>query len=166
MRMPGRSRTVGTPRSRSTSPGGGKRRAAAGCGVPSRKIADIEAAVRFVSTLSYVHPDRVGYLGVCASAQYVLAAMARGVPITSFAAVAGWFHDSVSVAPFYGGREGVELRLARAQEALDRYLRTGEIVRVPAYDPGNDRAAMFVEMDYYANADRGAVPAWSLRWPS
>ena len=40
------------------------------------------------------------------------------------------------------------------------YLQTGEVVTVPAYHPGDDRAGMAFEMDYYANPARGAVPEW------
>ncbi|MDQ3789869.1 MAG: alpha/beta hydrolase [Actinomycetota bacterium] len=127
--------------------------------VPQRKIADITAAARFVSSLSFVRPG-VGYLGVCASAQYALAAIAGGAPITSFVSVAGWFHDTASVAPFYGGVAGVTDRLDRARAALAEYHRTGTMPVVPAYESGNDRAGMFLELDYYADPGRGAVPAW------
>lgn len=136
--------------------GGGPRHAE----LPSRKIADIVAAASFVSTLSFVQPGGVGYLGVCASAQYALAAVAQGAPIRSYASVAGWFHDTTSVAPFYGGTEGVDIRLGRAEKALDVFTKTGEVVTVPAYDPGDDRSGMTLEMDYYANPTRGAVPEW------
>jgi hypothetical protein len=127
---------------------------------PSHKIADIIAAADFVSTLSFVHPERVGYLAVCATSQYALAAIAQGARIASFASVAGWFHDITTVAPFYGDFPGIDSRLERAEAALERYLQTGEVVTVPAYDPGNDRAGMFLEMDYYSNAARGAIPEW------
>jgi uncharacterized protein len=129
--------------------------------VPARKISDIMAAVDTVSTLSFVQPGGVGYLAVCASAQYVLAAIARGSRIASFAAVAGWFHDLPTVTPFYGGPVGVAARLARATEATDHYLATGEVRTVPAYRAGDDQAGMFLDMDYYANPARGNVPAWT-----
>ena len=128
--------------------------------LPSRKIADIAAAARFAASLSFVRPGGVGYVGVCASAQYALAAIASGAPITSFGSVAGWFHDTSSVAPFYGGVDGVRDRLDRAAVALGRLRSDGEIVTVPAYEANNDRAGMFLEMDYYANPARGAVPSW------
>jgi fermentation-respiration switch protein FrsA (DUF1100 family) len=137
--------------------GGGPRQAE----IPSRKIADITAAARQVSALSFVRPGAVGYLAICASAQYALAAIADGAPIASFASVAGWFHDTASVAPFYGGAEGVAMRLDRGRSALDKYLGTGEVRTVPAYENGNDRAGMFFELDYYASPGRGAVPAWT-----
>ncbi|WP_163508178.1 alpha/beta hydrolase [Fodinicola acaciae] len=129
--------------------------------MPTRKIADIKAVAAYVSTLSFVHPRKVGHLAVCASAQYGLAAIAAGAPISSFVSVAGWFHDLESVAPFYGGAEGVAGRLDRGRAALEDYRQTGAVRMVPAYDAGNDRAAMALPMDYYANSERGAVPAWT-----
>ncbi len=59
--------------------------------MPVRKIANINAVAEYVSTLSYVNPRTVGYLAVCASAQYVLAAITGGGAISSFVSVAGWF---------------------------------------------------------------------------
>jgi uncharacterized protein len=136
--------------------GGGQRQLE----LPARKIADITAAARYVSALSFVRPGSLGYLGVCASAQYALAAIATGAPITSFVSVAGWYHDTATVAPFYGGMSGVDDRLGLARAALDEYLRTGALPTVPAYEAGNDRAGMFFELDYYADPGRGAVPEW------
>ena len=128
--------------------------------LPSRKIGDVSAAARFAATQSFVAPGGISYLAVCASAQYAAAAIVQGAPIQSFASVAGWFHDTGSVAPFYGGDDGVRLRIERARAALDRYVDDGEVVTVPAYEVNNDRAGMFFELDYYANAERGAIPAW------
>jgi uncharacterized protein len=128
--------------------------------IPARKISDITAAAAYVANLSFVAPGKVGYLAVCASAQYALAAIAAGAPIASFVSVAGWFHDTASVAPFYGGASGVTMRLERSHAALDDYLRTGNLRMVPAYQAGNDRAGMFFELDYYASSERGALPAW------
>jgi fermentation-respiration switch protein FrsA (DUF1100 family) len=128
--------------------------------LPARKIDDMIAAARAVSTLSFVRPGAIGYLGICASAQYALRAIAAGAPIDAFASVAGWFHDAPTVAPFYGGAEGVGRRLERAAEALAAYQRSGEVRTVPAYEAGNERAAMSLDLDYYGSASRGAVPSW------
>jgi fermentation-respiration switch protein FrsA (DUF1100 family) len=127
---------------------------------PARKVADLTAVTRYLAGLSTV-AGRPGVLGVCASAQYALAALAAGAPVASFASVAGWFHDARSVAAFYGGAPGVTARLDRADDAARRFTTTGTLDTVPAYAPGDDRAGMTVEMDYYANPDRGAVPAWT-----
>jgi fermentation-respiration switch protein FrsA (DUF1100 family) len=137
--------------------GGGPRQAE----LPARKIEDIAAAARAVATLSFVRPGAIGYLAICASAQYAVRAIAGGAPIASLASVAGWFHDAASVAPFYGGTDGVALRLHRASEAFEVYQRSGEVRTVPAYQAGNDRAGMFFELDYYDSNDRGAVPTWT-----
>jgi hypothetical protein len=45
---------------------------------PDRKIADLLAAAEFLSTLSLVEPNGLAHLAICASAQYGLAALARG----------------------------------------------------------------------------------------
>src|SRR5262245_42025054 len=128
--------------------------------LPNQKARDMAAAIDFVSSLSFAGP-KVGYLAVCASAQYALRAAAGSARIASLVMVAGWFHDAASVAPFYGGSEGVERRMARAREALAEQRRTGTVRMVPAYEAGNERAGMSFAMDYYANPERGAVPTWS-----
>jgi uncharacterized protein len=128
--------------------------------LPDRKIRDIAAAADFLATLSSVRRDSVGHLAVCASAQYALAAAARGARVRSIASVAGWFHDLDSVAAFYGGAAGVEARLERARRAAFDYARTREVSTVPAYAPGNEEAGMFFELPYYGLSSRGAVPEW------
>jgi fermentation-respiration switch protein FrsA (DUF1100 family) len=128
--------------------------------IPARKVHDIEAAVEFLRTLAFVDPERIGCVSICASAQYALRALAQGIPIRSFASVAGWYHDPASVAPFYGGAEGTLRRLDRGREAMARYARTGEVTMVPAYRDGDERAGMHFRLDYYALPERGAVPEW------
>jgi fermentation-respiration switch protein FrsA (DUF1100 family) len=128
--------------------------------IPDRKIADLIAAADFLSTVSLVEPDTIAHLAVCTSAQYGVAALARGARVARFASVAGWFHDEPSVAGFYGGQTGVETRLAIAREAAKRYEKEGVVEMVPAYRAGDQAAAMFFELDYYGNQSRGAVPSW------
>jgi fermentation-respiration switch protein FrsA (DUF1100 family) len=128
--------------------------------IPARKIDDILAAVGFLQTISFVDGGQIGCLAVCTSAQYILTALARGAPVRSFVSVAGWYHDPVSVAPFYGGDSGVATRIGRARVAMETYVRTGQLVMVPAYKEGDERAAMFYRLDYYGLPERGAVSAW------
>ncbi len=111
-------------------------------------------------TLSIVDPDRLGVLAICASAQYALAALGRGLPVAAFVSVAGWFHDTESVSPFYGGEAGVADRLERSAEAARVFSATGTPPLVRAYREGDQRAAMSIPMDYYADPHRGAVPTW------
>jgi hypothetical protein len=128
--------------------------------LPARKIDDIVSAVTFLRTVAFVDPERIGHLAICASAQYALRALGNGVPVRSFVSVAGWYHDPPSVAPFYGGGPGVALRLDRGRAALERYAHSGDVVMAPAYRDGDDRAGMHFRLDYYGQAERGAIPAW------
>jgi uncharacterized protein len=57
--------------------------------LPARKVDDIIAAARMVSTLSFVRPGAIGHLAICASAQYAVRAIAGGAPVDAFASVAG-----------------------------------------------------------------------------
>lgn len=128
-------------------------------GSPASKIADIGAAA-CLSSRSFVAPGGVAHVGICTSGRYALAAVAAGAPIRSFAAVVGWFHDTSTVARSTAGRTGVEERLRRAHAAIERLVASGEVVTVAAYARGHDRAGMFLELDYYADPARGAVPSW------
>ncbi len=128
--------------------------------VPLRKATEIAAAARYLSSLSIVDEGRVGLLAICASAQYGLRALREGAPIASYASVAGWFHDSATVAPFYGGDEGVQMRLRAAGDAWAQFRHSGEAAMVPAYREGDMSAGMFFRLDYYADPARGAVPEW------
>lgn len=128
--------------------------------IPARKIADLRAAVDFLSTLGLVHADRIGHVAICASAQYGLHAIAQGARIAAFASVAGWYHDAASIAGFYGGREGVAQRLEAAHADTEAFFASAPRSTVPAYAPGDPRAGMHFELPYYADPARGAVPAW------
>ncbi|WP_423605256.1 alpha/beta hydrolase [Sphingomonas sp. MS122] len=128
--------------------------------LPLRKASDIVAATQFLRSLSCVRGGEVGYLAICASAMYACAAIDRGAPIGALASVAGWFHDTATVSAFYGGPVGVADRIGRAAAAVERFRETGDHSLVPAYDEGNDRAGMFIHMDYYASPLRGRIPAW------
>jgi hypothetical protein len=128
--------------------------------LPFAKMADISAAAEFVRMFSFVDPSKVGHLAICASAQYTLAALARGARIDAFASVAGWYHDTASIKGFYGGDDGLVARLGRGAASSRSFLAGEPQTFVPAYAEGDERAGMFFPLDYYANAERGAVTAW------
>ena len=128
--------------------------------MPDRKIGDLIAAADFLSTLSPIEPQSLAHLAVCASAQYGLAALARGARVARFVSVAGWFHDLAGLGAFYGGEPGIAQRLEAASRATHALETSGAVEMVPAYRAGDMSAAMFFELDYYANPRRGAVPSW------
>lgn len=129
--------------------------------LPGQKVAVIAEIARQVAELGVVPGRKVGHLAVCASAQYALTALAEGAPISALVSVAGWFHDPATVADLYGGPDGVRERLERGRQAAARYLADGTVNTVPAYREGDENAAMFIELDYYADTARGAIPAWN-----
>jgi hypothetical protein len=128
--------------------------------IPARKIADLCAAADFFSTLSFINGQRIGHVAVCASAQYVPHAIADGARIAAFASVAGWYHDAATIAPFYGGAEGVQRRMEFAMEDVEAFLRSDARWNAPAYAPGDEHAGMNFELDYYASPSRGAIAEW------
>jgi hypothetical protein len=128
--------------------------------IPSRKIEDILAAVNFLSTLSLVDAGAIGNVAICASAQYSLHAISRGARIAAFASVAGWFHNASTIAPFYGGAEGVGRRMNFAAQDVEAYLRSEPRTPAPAYRPHDEHAGMHLELNYYADPTRGAIPQW------
>src|SRR5262245_18415345 len=51
-----------------------------------------------------------------------------------------------------------------ANAAMEQFRSDGKMDYVPAYDPSDENAAVSFELDYYANADRGAVPEWENKF--
>jgi dienelactone hydrolase len=130
---------------------------------PARKIADINAAVDFVATLDDVDPERIGALGVCASAGYQAVNAASDDRVKSIGMVAPWLHNIDLVAPYYGGPDGVAARIALSQTAAEKYRDTGEVDFMPAISETDESAAMYGSYDYYLDPTRGAIPEWDAR---
>jgi len=124
------------------------------------KIEDFKNAMTFLQSLPMVDPNRIGGLAICASASYMARAVAEDKRFKAFATVAGWFQHPETTPMFYGGKEGVSHRLDLAAAAMRKFKESGKMDYVPAYDPKNPSAAMFFEIDYYADQKRGAIPEW------
>lgn len=137
---------------------------------PERKIADIAAAVDYLTSRPDVDSSRLGALGICAGSGYVAVAASQNPGIRSVAMVAPWLHDRTLVPDIYGGPEGVRERVAQGEAAREKYESTGEVDYIPAASDTDERAAMYGPFDYYLNAGRGALPQWRNRfavmsWP-
>ena len=141
---------------------------------PAMKAADIHAAVTFLAGHPDVDGDRLGALGVCASAGYTAVNAAGDARVRSIALVAPWLHDTDLVRGLYGGADGVAARIAAGARARRRFTETGEVDYVDAVataaadDPGASAAMVgpfdSPPWDYYTNPGRGAIPQWSNRF--
>jgi len=128
---------------------------------PRMKIQDIRNAVTFLTRFPGVDAQRVGVLGICAGAGYVLQAASEDQRIRSAVTVAAWLHDAEAVKLFYGGAAGVQAKREAAQKATRAYQKTGAIAYVPTISTTDKNAAMYGPYDYYLNPRRGAIREWS-----
>lgn len=134
---------------------------------PWSKAEDLLNAAAFLRTLPGIDPDRIGMLGICASAGYASLALAAGAPYASAAFVAPWFHDAGMVRELYGGDEAVQQRLEAARAARAKYAQTGVVDYVPAASNSDASAAMYMPgdlLDYYLNPERGRIASWGGRF--
>ncbi len=129
---------------------------------PAMKIADIDAAVRYLDSRDDIDDSRINGLGICASAGYMAAVAAGNPKLGTLALVAPWLHDAAIVEQVYGGREGVEKLIAIGREA-EAAQRRGQPRIVPAAS-STDRSAVMFGVPYYTEADRGLIPAWDNRF--
>lgn len=131
---------------------------------PGRKAADIHAAVGFLTSVRGVDAERIGGLGVCASAGYQALNAVGDDRVRALGLVAPWLHDPQLVEDVYGGPEGVADLRAQAETARRRYEEDGTVEYVPAISPDDPAAAMTGPFDYYLDPDRGAIPEWGARF--
>ncbi len=138
---------------------------------PGLKARDIGDAVGYLAgRTDVVDPQRIGALGVCASAGYTVSNAVTDPRVRALALVAPWLHDARIVADTYGGAEGVAMRMVAGARARSHFEATGEVTYVPAVGAGDPLTAMPFDVDFYLNPQRGAVPAWPNRfavmaWP-
>lgn len=126
---------------------------------PQMKIADIEAAARFLASRPETDADRIGGLGICASAGYMVTAASTSPTLKSITLVAPWLHDAELLASIYGGTEGMAALERVGDDAQAAFATTGEQQFVPAASMSDSRAIMF-EAPYYTDADRGMIAEW------
>jgi uncharacterized protein len=126
---------------------------------PASKIADIEAAARFLATRADIDAGSIGGLGICASAGYMAAAAANSPVIRSVSLVAPWLHDRAIVNTVYGGEAVVAGLVATSRTAQRAFEQDGTLNLVPAAGPQGSNAVM-VGVPYYTETDRGLLPQW------
>ncbi|GAA6165020.1 alpha/beta hydrolase [Pelagimonas sp. KU-00592-HH] len=126
---------------------------------PAAKTSDIRAAFETVATLPEVDASQINGLGICASAGYMVDAVAGNGLVQRIGLVAPWLQDEGIVEAVYGGEEGVKglISVSQAAEAAG-----GQII--PAAGPEGAEGVLMPIGGYYYEADRGAIPEYDNQW--
>lgn len=126
---------------------------------PQAKTSDIRAAFDFVATLPEVDAARINGMGICASAGYMVDAVAGNDRVNRIGLVAPWLQNAEIVEAVYGGPEGVAglIDLSRSAE-----MAGGQII--PAAGPVGAQGVLMPIGGYYNDPARGAIPAYDNQW--
>ncbi|MEM9427811.1 MAG: dienelactone hydrolase family protein [Pseudomonadota bacterium] len=126
---------------------------------PAAKTSDIRAAFDLVATLPEVDAGAIHGLGICASAGYMVDAVAGNDLVRRIGLVAPWLQNAELVEAVYGGAEGASglIEMGRAAEADG-----GQII--PAAGPEGADGVLMPIGGYYYEADRGAIPEYDNQW--
>jgi hypothetical protein len=126
---------------------------------PAAKTSDIRAAFEFVATLPEVDGAQINGLGICASAGYMVDAVAGNDLVRRIGLVAPWLQNGKIVEAVYGGAEGVAglIQMSQAAEKAG-----GQII--PAAGPEGAEGVLMPIGGYYYEADRGAIPEYDNQW--
>lgn len=132
------------------------------------KIADIRAAVDFLSAHPAVNTNQLSGLGVCASSGYMAHATAQDERIRNLVLVAPWLHNAEIAKSIYdfrpGGTDGL---LESARKAKKEYAETGKMKYVLAASELDLLSAMYVPkniFDYYLNPAKAAGAVYDNRF--
>lgn len=126
---------------------------------PEAKTSDIRAAFEFVASLPEVDAGQINGLGICASAGYMVDAVAGNPLVQRVGLVAPWLQNGEIVEAVYGGAEGVAGLIAMSQAAE---AQGGQVI--PAAGPEGAEGVLMPIGGYYYEADRGAVPEYDNKW--
>jgi len=121
---------------------------------PTRKVADLRAAVQFISALDTVDSERIGLVGVCMGANWAAQAAVEEPAVSRVALVAGAYLTRSAMVAGYGGQQAFDQWVTSTRPAHDHFLATGE----------TDYRPMIAERmeDSFFNFD---VPyAWYSNW--
>ncbi|MCT4613761.1 MAG: alpha/beta fold hydrolase [Marinifilaceae bacterium] len=128
---------------------------------PEMKVEDIINAVSFLSTHPAVDATQISLFGVCSGAMYSLVAAAKDQRVKSIAAAASWLQDADIVRLYYGGERGIQEKFEAAEKAKHLFARDAYVDYVPTISTTDTKAAMYCNLDYYLNPERGGVKQWS-----
>ncbi|MEM9981959.1 MAG: alpha/beta fold hydrolase [Bacteroidota bacterium] len=132
------------------------------------KIADIKAAVDYLTNHPNVANASLNGLGICASAGYMAHATAQDARIKQLVLVAPWLHNPEIAKSIYDRRPDKTAGLiAAARKAKVQYAETGNMPYVLAASELDPRSAMYVPQnafDYYLNPAKAAGKHYDNRF--
>jgi len=144
---------------------------------PHTKVADLRAALDFLTTRPEVDPSQLAAVGVCEGSSEVLRAAVDDDRLTAVATISGHYRDHGNDIALMGGMalmngdvetaeiaDRLEARRARGQAARARFEATGEVEYLPIIDPVRTDVALPWKpiWDWYHGwADRGI---WENRY--
>ncbi len=132
------------------------------------KIADIKAAIDFLSVHKNVDINSISGIGVCASSGYMAHAVAQDERMSTLVLVAPWLHNPEIAKSIYDMRPGGTDGLVKAaKEAKVNYAKTGEMEYVLAASELDPLSAMYVPenaFDYYLNSSKAAGKYYDNRF--
>jgi fermentation-respiration switch protein FrsA (DUF1100 family) len=121
---------------------------------PALKIQEIIDAATFLSSLPEIDPAKIGGLGICASAGYMVDAALRSDNIKTTALIAPWLHNAEIVEQVYG--DNIPALMAASEKAEQRFEQSGELSLLPAASDTDETAVMY-QAPYYSDPARGAI---------
>ncbi|MBT2521743.1 alpha/beta hydrolase [Arthrobacter sp. ISL-28] len=126
---------------------------------PAEKLADLRAAVTYLSGQQYV--NAVGMVGICTSASNGAYLAAEDLRIKGFATIAGFLTNRDTFTLTYG-EDGIAQRLADAAAARRKSEEKGKSTTITVYSETDEQAVNYNPTpgayDYYTNPERGNVP--------
>lgn len=144
---------------------------------PLRKVADVRAAVEFLSSLPEVDPELVVGLGIGEGAAEMMQVAVEDRRVRALAAVSGCYRDRESDVARAGGddlRTGritvadaerrVAERLARARAAIERFEAVDEVDYLPVVDPVRDDVALPGRRAWEFYTSRAGRGLWENRY--
>lgn len=121
----------------------------------AHKVADLRAGVDALARHTAVDAARIGAVGVCLGAGYVMWLAADHPRIKVACGVAGYYRDPAEMRE--RDPKGFQAKVDQGIAARERYEATGEVITIPAVATEGD-AAMTSQDTFAYYATRAAVP--------
>ena len=136
---------------------------------PAQRAADIRAATDALAADPGADASRIGALGICQGASYMMFAVAADTRFKALACVSGQYLYRENLEGFFGGGgPTLDQRISRGQEAKAREAAGGPVEYIPVISPTDKSVALPWPQinDWYARWDGigwGAHTSWENR---